>query len=76
MFGVSFLREYFGNGTLWGIKVPSFVKMEGLRFPFFGFIMVGFLLAMYRFLNKKLATFVILEKARKQYSRTAKTVEE
>jgi len=64
MFVTSLVREYFGSGTLWGNPVPHLFRISGLLMPFFGFILVGFLLAGTRFLNKRLLAFAISERAR------------
>lgn len=62
---VALFREYFGAGMIWGIPVPSALRLSGIRAPFFGFIMVGFLLAFFRYFNKRLAGFRIVEAARR-----------
>jgi len=64
MFVVSLLREYFGNGTVWGIPLPAPVILPGIRVPFFGFIIVGFVLAGAKLLSKALLAFTINERAR------------
>lgn len=61
MLVISTLREYFANGTLWGIAVPMPFKLSGLALPFAGFIIIGFLLAFVKFINKKLLAFSISE---------------
>ena len=66
MFLISLVREYFGSGSLWGNPVPHLLRMDGLLVPFFGFLLVGFLLAGARFLNKKLLAFVLVEHARSE----------
>ena len=63
---VGLLREIFGNGTLWGVPVGIPVKMSGLLIPFSGFIIVGFLLAFTRFVNKKLLAYSVAETARRE----------
>lgn len=62
---VSLLREYFGNGTLWGVIFPVPVKLSGLLLPFGGFIIMGLLLAFANFFNKKLLAFSISESIRR-----------
>lgn len=69
-FATAFIREYLGNGTLWGISVPAPLKMSGLLIPFGGFIIVGFLLALTRFLNKSFLAISLSEAARKEANRT------
>ncbi|MGI6403492.1 MAG: Rnf-Nqr domain containing protein [Oscillospiraceae bacterium] len=63
MFFVSFFREYLGRGTLWGIPVPSPVRLPGVLVPFFGFILAGFLLAGMKQLHKKLLGLALRERA-------------
>lgn len=65
MFVVSLFREYVGNGTLWGRSVPVPLRMPGLLVPFSGFILVGFLLALTRVVNKALLGLALREQARK-----------
>jgi electron transport complex protein RnfE len=52
IFFVSFVREYFAFGTLWGIPVISPVKLTALSLPMGGFIFIGLVLAGGRFLNR------------------------
>lgn len=66
MFALSFLREYFGNGTLWGITVPMPFKLSGISIPFSGFILLGFLMACVKFFNHNLIGFMIKESYRRQ----------
>ncbi len=40
---VSAIREYLGNGTLWGIALPIPIKLYGLVTSFGGFILLAFL---------------------------------
>jgi len=65
MFVVSLFREYFGAGTLWGTPVPVPIRLDGIRVPFFGFVMIGFVLAGVKWLNKALLAFSMHEKARR-----------
>lgn len=52
---IAFVRELFGNGTLWNIPVSlTSYRLYGLLFPFAGFIMVGFLIALMRTVNRKI----------------------
>ena len=64
MFLTSLLREYFGSGSLWGVTVPHLIRIDGMLVPFFGFILVGFLMAGARIVNKRLLAFAINEEAR------------
>jgi len=52
MFAVALVREYFGNGTIWGVPVPIPFRQTAMLYPFYGFIIVGFLLAFLRRINK------------------------
>ena len=63
MFLLSLYREYWGSGTLWGVPVPAPVQLPGVLVPFFGFILVGFLLAATNLINKKLLGLAIRESA-------------
>ena len=66
MFLTSLLREYFGSGSLWGVSVPHVIRIDRVLVPFFGFILVGFLLAGSRLVSKKLLAFAIDEDARSE----------
>ena len=66
MFVISLFREYMATGSLWGVTIPHILRMEGLLVPFFGFILVGFLLAGTRFLGKRLMAVAISEDARRE----------
>jgi len=52
MFSIALIREYFGNGTIWGTPVPIPFRQTAILYPFFGFIITGFLLAFLRRINK------------------------
>jgi len=64
MFVTALFREYLGSGTLWGNPVPHLLRITSVQVPFFGFILVGFLLAGTRVLSKLLLVFAINERAR------------
>lgn len=66
MFVLSFIREYFGYGTLWGVEVATKYKLSGLAIPFTGFILMGFFLAFIRFFNHKLLGILIEESHRRE----------
>jgi Na+-transporting NADH:ubiquinone oxidoreductase, subunit NqrD len=51
---VAFVRELFGNGTLWAHPVALPFRLSGMLVPFFGFIVVGFMYAGIRLASKKL----------------------
>lgn len=51
---ISVIREFFGSGTIWGIPASPFTKMEGIRAPYFGFILVGFLIALLRIISRQI----------------------
>jgi len=63
MFALSLLREYFGWGAVWGNAAPHLISMAGLLSPFFGFILLGFLLAGVRTVSKVAAGAAIKEQA-------------
>jgi electron transport complex protein RnfE len=63
---ISFVREYFGNGTLWGVPMPIPFRQPGILYPFFGFIFTGFLLAFLRRVNKLMLAVRIGEAQRVQ----------
>lgn len=65
MFVVALPRELLGNGTLWGRPIPVPSKLPGMLLPFFGFISVGFLLAIVKFLSKKITFLGTLESQRR-----------
>ncbi len=48
---VAVLREFFGSGSLWGIPVAVPIRVRGLALPFAGFILIGFLSALFRRLD-------------------------
>lgn len=60
------LREYIGHGTLWGQKLPSLLKIEAASAPFFGFILLGFLLVFFRWLVRRVSVMRIQEKVYKE----------
>lgn len=51
---VSIIREFLGNGTIWGIPISPFGKLSGIQAPFFGFIIVGFMIAFIKLINYKI----------------------
>jgi electron transport complex protein RnfE len=65
MLVVSLFREVLGNGTLWGEAVPIPLRLDGFLTPFGGFIIVGFALAIFKFLNKRLLALSIAEAIRR-----------
>jgi electron transport complex protein RnfE len=42
---ISAVREFFGNGSLWGVKISFMRKLEAFNLPFAGFILLGFFAA-------------------------------
>ena len=66
MFTVSLVREYFGSGTVWGRSVPHLISLDGAHVPFFGFILLGFLLAGARAAGKALQGAGLVEQARRR----------
>lgn len=51
--GVSALREIMGNRTIWDLEFGLYpIRMVGVTLPFFGFILLGFLSALFRSINR------------------------
>lgn len=73
IFTLSFLREYFGYGTLWGVDMAVKYKLGGLAIPFMGFIMLGFMLAFVRFFNHKMIGMAMNEAYRRESRYIIKT---
>lgn len=65
---VSAVREYFSAGALWGVPLPIPARLSGLAVPFGGFLLMGFFLALAKFINRRMLAFTILE-ARRQDAR-------
>lgn len=63
---VAALREFFGNGTLWGVEMPVKIVYSGMTIPFFGFILVAFLMAFLRYCTKRLTGAAMMEAARRE----------
>lgn len=57
---LSAFRELFGSGTLWGKAVPVPFTSGGLLLPFFGFLVVGFLSAFFRWADRLIKQFYIV----------------
>lgn len=53
---VGLLRELLGNGTFFGIPFFFRLNASGMNLPFAGFLLLGFALAIYVRLSKKLKT--------------------
>lgn len=54
-------REILGSQTIWDIQFKLYpVKMVGVRLPFFGFIMIGFLTAICRSVDRILVRMMLL----------------
>ncbi|MEM1485408.1 Rnf-Nqr domain containing protein [Oscillospiraceae bacterium PP1C4] len=49
---VAFVRELFGNNTIWGVPASLPFKISGLQIAFAGFIIVAFLSALLRFIKR------------------------
>ena len=45
---LSALREFLGSGSLWGVPLTAPNRIRGLVLPFSGFILIGFLSALFR----------------------------
>jgi len=67
---VALVREIAGSGSIWGISLPLPFRLEGILLPFGGFVLMAFLLAATKFLNKKLLYLSLSEAERKQALRT------
>ena len=65
MLPVSFVRELFGNGTLWGYPIALPFKLPGMLVPFFGFLIVGFIYAGVRLASRKIVVAQIHSSYRK-----------
>ena len=65
MFAVSLVREYLGSGAVWGRTVPHLLSAGGVHVPFFGFILLGFLLAGGRSLGKAVQVAALNEQLRR-----------
>lgn len=51
--GISAIREVLGNRTIWGVPFGLYpIKMVGVTLPFFGFIILGFLNALCRSVDR------------------------
>ncbi|MEG1849721.1 MAG: Rnf-Nqr domain containing protein, partial [Oscillospiraceae bacterium] len=51
--GVSALREILGNRTIWDVEFGLYpIRMSGVMLPFFGFILLGFLGALFRCVDR------------------------
>lgn len=66
VFLVSAIREYLANSTFWGVPIPFLIKLDGARSPFFGFILLGILLGIWRFVSRQIVGFQIIDSARKE----------
>ena len=55
-------REMFGNGTLLGVPVSD-IQIPGLLFPFSGFILLGFLSALFQKIKLKVVGEAVPSKA-------------
>ena len=64
MVSVSAVREYVGNGTLWGVQLPIMFKQSGFLEPFLGFVIIGFLMAFMRHVSKLMTLSGIREAER------------
>jgi len=65
IFAVSLVREYFGSGAVWSRTVPHIISLDGLHVPFFGFILLGFLLAGLRAGGKVVQAAALTEQERR-----------
>lgn len=51
---VGVVREIFGNGTIWGLKVLPIVPAAGMLMPMGGFVVLGFMSALLRAYFRKI----------------------
>ncbi len=47
------VREYMGNGTVWGITTENNLPISGILLPFSGFILLGLFAAMYQYAARR-----------------------
>jgi len=52
---IGIVREFIAGGSFAGIQIPNFPVMNGVSASAFGFIAFGCLMALFNFVNKKLA---------------------
>jgi hypothetical protein len=71
MLVIALIREYLGNGTLWGVSMPIPFSQPGILYPFFGFTFTGFLLAFLRRVNKLMVAYGIAGAERAEAARGA-----
>lgn len=64
------IREYLSAGTLWGQPLGGSFRLRSAAAPFFGFILLGFLLAGWRVLSRKVAAGRIRDRARQDAAHT------
>lgn len=50
---IGLIREYIGNGTIWGSPVDNFLPIAGLSMPFGGFILLGLFAALYQYVSNR-----------------------
>lgn len=63
--GVSALREIFGNRTIWDLPFGIYpIKISGVALPFFGFILLGFLGALLRSIDRGISRMLLRRQPR------------
>lgn len=53
LFIVGFIRELLGKGAVFGYQIPNFPAISGLLMPFGGFIIIGFMAAMLKWVTAR-----------------------
>lgn len=48
---VGLVREYIGNGTIWGSVTDNPLPIKGILMPFGGFILIGLFAALYQYIT-------------------------
>ena len=57
---VSAFREVLGNKTIWGVPFTIYpIKMQGVNLPFFGLIVLGFMGAMFRSIDRLISKILL-----------------
>lgn len=53
LFSVGFIRELLGKGAVFGYQIPNFPTVSGLLMPFGGFIIIGFMAALLKWISSR-----------------------
>lgn len=57
---VASIREIIAFNTIWGIPLDMSTKITGAMLPFFGFILVGFIIALGKFIDSMIKKLIYL----------------